>query len=60
MQMNMISVPFAPLTSLSEKLGVEAVSPEKLDKVQTLLSTAEIYTIDKEFADAAADLIIDS
>jgi len=46
--------------SLSETLGVDAVGEAALDKVQTQLSTAEIYTIDANFADAAADLIIET
>lgn len=45
-------------TSLGETLGVDPVSPNTVQQIQKQLSAAEIYTIDNDFADAAADLII--
>ena len=46
--------------SLSETLGVGDVGASKIEEIKSQLSNAEIYTIDKDFADAAADQIIDT
>ena len=46
--------------SLSETLGVGDVSSERLKEIQTQLANAEIYAIDENFADAAADQIIET
>jgi len=47
-------------TSLSETIGADSVDADKINEIQKQLSEAEIYTIDNDFANAAADLIIET
>jgi chorismate synthase len=45
-------------TTLSETLGTGSVDEATVEKTLTQLDAAEIYTVDENFANAAADLII--
>ena len=47
-------------TSLAETLGVEAVGADRITAIEKQLAEAEIYSIDSDFANAAADLIIET
>lgn len=47
-------------TTLSQTFGLGAVEAAELNDIQKQLADAEIYTVDKDFAGAAADLIIET
>ncbi len=47
-------------TTLNDIVGVDQLSPVAVEEIQTKLSAAEIYTLDRDFADAAARLIIET
>ena len=47
-------------TTLSQTFGLGAVEAAELNDTQKQLADAEIYTVDKDFAGAAADLIIET
>ena len=46
--------------SLSETLGSGSVDIGKVDELEKQLAAAEIYTLDSEFAEAAAELIMET
>ena len=47
-------------TSLSQTIGAANPDAATIESLQSQLSENEIYTLDKEFADAAADLIMET
>ena len=47
-------------TALSQTLGVEAVAASRAKEIETQLADGEIYSTDHDFANAAADLIMET